>query len=183
MARLILVTGGCRSGKSAFAQRLAESLPGKRAYLATAPIIDEEMHQRVERHRNARAAAAANWQTIETPIDLTAAVETAAGRFDVLLVDCLTLWINNLMFHADQAGQPFTEDDAATKCEELVKAYRGFAGTIIVVTNEVGSGLVPENALARRYRDLVGRANQVIAAAADAVHFVVSGIPLIVKGG
>jgi adenosylcobinamide kinase/adenosylcobinamide-phosphate guanylyltransferase len=87
------------------------------------------------------------------------------------------------MFHADQSGQSFTEDDAAAKCKDLLAACRGFAGTIIIVTNEVGSGLVPENALARRYRDLVGRANQAVAAAADSVHLIVSGIPLTLKGG
>ena len=181
MARLVLVTGGCRSGKSAFAQRLAESLPGRRAYLATAPIIDEEMRQRVERHRQARAAA--EWQTIEAPLDLAGAIASAAGQFDVVLIDCLTLWLNNLMFQADQAGQSFTEDDAAAKCDTLLASCRGFVGTIVIVTNEVGMGIVPDNTIARRYRDLVGRANQVVAASADSVHFVVSGITLTLKGG
>ena len=197
MARIILVTGGCRSGKSAHAQKLAESLPGaaRRAYIATAPVIDEEMRTRVRKHQQARAAAAGGWTTIEAPIELAEAI-AAAGMpateqpsqawhpaFDVLLVDCLTLWVNNLMYRAEQAGGQITEDAAAEECEHVLAACRAHPGTVIFVTNEVGMGIVPDNAMARRFRDLVGRCNQLVAAAADSVQLVCSGIPLTLKGG
>ncbi len=177
MAEIILVTGGCRSGKSDYAQKLAESRPGRRVYVATCPIIDEEMRSRVEAHRLARADC--GWDTIEQPIDLPAAID--AADHDVLLIDCLTLWVNNLMHQADQAGSDFTEDDVRKSAGELLAACRAHSGAVVMVTNEVGMGIVPDNALARRYRDLVGRVNQIIAAEADVVTLVSCGIPLQLK--
>ncbi len=181
MARVILVTGGSRSGKSAYAQKLAESLPGARAFVATAPIIDEEMRERVQRHQKARERSA-GWNTIEEPVHLARAL-TEAGRFDVLLVDCLTLWINNVMYEAEKQSQTIEEEGIERLCGEVLDACAAHRGTVIFVTNEVGMGIVPENALARRYRDLVGRCNQAIAARADAVTFVACGIPLHLKEG
>jgi adenosylcobinamide kinase / adenosylcobinamide-phosphate guanylyltransferase len=180
MGEIILVTGGSRSGKSAYAQRLAESLPGPRAYLATCPVIDGETAERVRLHREVRSAA--DWETIEEPVDLAGAVGRAAA-YRVLLVDCLTLWVNNLLYEADRQGETFTEEAAAGRSRELIAACRMFPGTIIFVTNELGMGIVPENATARRFRDCAGRCNQLIAAAAAEVTFVVSGIPLRLKGG
>ncbi len=180
MAGLILVTGGSRSGKSAHAQRLAESLPGPRAYLATCPVIDAETAGRVRLHREARDAAL--WETIEEPLDLDGAIGRAAG-YRVLLVDCLTLWVNNLLYEAEQRGERFTEEAAAVRCRGLIAACAAFAGTVIFVTNEVGMGIVPDNAAARLFRDCAGRCNQLIAAAAGEVTLVVSGIPLRLKGG
>ncbi len=179
MARVILVTGGSRSGKSAHAQKLAESLPGSRAFVATAPIIDEEMRERVARHQKARARAE-GWNTIEEPVALARALGDAR-RFDVLLVDCLTLWINNLMYEAEKEGRKIEEEEIERLCRELLDACSARPGTVIFVTNEVGMGIVPENALARRYRDLVGRCNQTIAGGADVVTFVACGIPLDLK--
>jgi len=178
MARIALVTGGCRSGKSAYAQGLAESLPGPRAYVATCPVLDEEMRQRIEKHRQARSAM---WQTIEEPVLLAEAIRSASAHA-VVLADCLTLWINNLMYQAEQKGQDIGEDHVAGQCLTVLDACRSHAGTIIFVTNEVGMGIVPDNALARRYRDLVGRCNQTIAARADVVALVSCGIPLFLKG-
>jgi adenosylcobinamide kinase / adenosylcobinamide-phosphate guanylyltransferase len=174
-----LITGGSRSGKSAYAQSLAEALPGPRAYLATCPVIDTEMAERVKRHREARDAAL--WETIEEPVDLTGAIGRASAH-RVLLVDCLTLWVNNLLYEAEQRGELFTEETTAQRSRELIDACGAFAGTVIFVTNELGMGIVPENEAARRFRDCAGRCNQVIAAAAAEVTLVVSGLPLRLKG-
>jgi len=179
MTKIVLVTGGCRSGKSAYAQQVAESLPPGRLYVATAPVTDNEMRDRIEQHRRARRDR--GWaETIEEQLDL-AGVFQRHGQNNVLLVDCVTLWINNLLYDAQRRSRPFAEADVAEQCGRMLDAARTCGGTVIFVTNEVGLGIVPENALARRYRDLVGRANQLIAAAADTVTLVCCGIPLHVK--
>ena len=178
MARIILVTGGSRSGKSDYAQRLAESLAGRRAYIATSPVIDSEMAERVEKHRAARTRAA--WDTIEETLDLPGAIGNAGGH-DVFLVDCLTLWINNILYEAEQPCREVAEEDIARRCEDILRVCREHSGTVIFVTNEVGMGIVPDNPLARRFRDLAGRCNQLIGAGADEVWFVVSGIPMKIK--
>jgi adenosylcobinamide kinase/adenosylcobinamide-phosphate guanylyltransferase len=178
MAGIILITGGSRSGKSGYAQKLAEALPGPRAYVATCPDIDPEMARRVEKHRDSRRAG--DWETIEETVDLAGAIRRA-GIYRVLLVDCLTLWVNNLIYDADRRGGIFTEETTINRCRELIADCRMFSGTIIFVTNELGMGIVPENELARRFRDCAGRCNQLIAAAAAEVTFVVSGIPLRLK--
>jgi len=179
MARVILVTGGGRSGKSTFAQRLAESMTGRRAYIATCPVIDDEMAERVRKHREARSAAA--WTTIEEPLDLASVLRSDGGH-GICLVDCLTLWVNNLLYEAGKEGRDVTEEEIARSCSEILEAGKGRPGTVIFVTNEVGLGIIPENPLARRYRDLAGRCNQVIAAGAETVVLLVSGIPVTIKG-
>jgi len=178
MAHLIYISGGCRSGKSNYAQKLAESLPGKRAYLATCPPIDKEMEKRIALHQQQRRSR--KWETIEVPLNLTAAIQQAGG-FDVLLVDCLTLWINNLLFEAEQRGESLTEQTISSRCQELVSVCRKTNQTIIFVTNELGMGLVPADPVGRQYRDCLGRCNQIIAEQADKAIFMVSGLPLILK--
>ncbi len=180
MARVILVTGGSRSGKSAYALKLAEGLQGARAFIATAPITDSEMRERVRRHRQARRRR--RWHTIEEPLDLAGAIR-GARRFDVVLADCLTLWVNNLLYQAEQSGREIGEDDIAEASRELLGACASHKGTVVFVTNEVGMGIVPDNALARRFRDMVGRCNQAVAAGADTVTLVACGLPLHLKGG
>jgi adenosylcobinamide kinase/adenosylcobinamide-phosphate guanylyltransferase len=179
MADILLVTGGSRSGKSRHALELGEARGRDRLFLATCPRLDEEMEQRIERHVEERRAG--GWQTHEEQVDLAGALGTVGG--DVVVVDCLTLWISNLMFHAgeDPDSPRIDETYVADRCGEVVAACRSRAGTVVFVTNEVGQGIVPDNALARSYRDLVGRCNQVMAAAADGVVLMVSGLPLTVK--
>jgi len=178
VAKIIFVTGGSRSGKSDYAQKKAEALNGPRAYLATCPIIDEEMAERCRKHQEARARA--DWDTIEEEREI-AGILTADDQHKVILVDCLTLWVNNLMYEAEQNGRVLTEEDIIEKCRVLLAACAGFTGTVIFVTNEVGMGVVPDSPLGRRFRDIAGRCNQIIAASADEVVFLVSGIPLSLK--
>ena len=180
MARVILVTGGCRSGKSDFARRLAEGLSGRRVFLATGAAVDEEMRQRIRIHREAREPA--GWKTVEEPLALAGALD-AAGPCEVVLVDCLTLWINNLLHDAGRAGSDLTEERIARETMELLEACVRRPGTVIFVANEVGMGIVPDNAAGRRFRDLAGRCNRIVAAGADAVALVVCGIPMFLKGG
>jgi adenosylcobinamide kinase/adenosylcobinamide-phosphate guanylyltransferase len=178
MSRMILITGGARSGKSAYAQNLAEALRGPRAFVATCPVTDAEMAERVERHRQARAANA--WRTREEPIDLPDALAQTADC-PTVLVDCLTLWINNLMYRAAEHGRAVSEDDVRLRCRALIEAVQRHRGTVIFVSGEVGLGIVPENPEARLFRDLLGRCNQLLATEADQVTFVACGLPLHLK--
>jgi len=178
MGRCILVTGGSRSGKSIVAQRLAQSLAGPRAFVATCPAIDDEMRERIRKHQQARRRS--DWLTVEEPLDLAAAIERASDH-PVVLVDCLTLWVNNLMHEAGLRGREVSESQIARHCKEAIGACRRHSGTIIFVTNEVGMGIVPEDKLTRRFRDLAGRANQTIAAACDEVILAVCGQALTIK--
>ena len=178
MTNVILITGGCRSGKSAHAQHLAESLDGKRVYVATSPVTDEEMRDRIARHQQQRRHR--GWKTIEEQTDL-AGTGLQAHMYAVVLVDCLTLWVNNLMYEAGKRGETVEEHDVERLCGEIIDACRQHEGTVIFVTNEVGMGIVPDNAVSRRYRDLVGRCNQVIATGADEVKLLTCGVPLTLK--
>ncbi|MBL8673028.1 MAG: bifunctional adenosylcobinamide kinase/adenosylcobinamide-phosphate guanylyltransferase [Alphaproteobacteria bacterium] len=168
---LTLVLGGARSGKSRFAESLAARHPGPRIYIATAEPLDEEMAERIARHRADRAGA--SWSVVEEPRDLASALRRAARPEAVLLVDCLTLWLANLM----------TAGDDIDGAESALKAALAICpGKAILVANEVGLGIVPDNALARAFRDRAGRLNQALASAADAVYFVAAGLPLALKG-
>ncbi len=172
---LILVTGGSRSGKSRFAQTAAQQRPGPHACVATAEALDEEMKARIERHRRSRPAG---WAVVEEPVRVPEAVRGAFGSARTVLLDCVTLWMSNLVL----ADETFDESRAGERAEELVAAGRDAPGAaLIVVTNEVGSGVVPESALGRRFRDCAGRANEVIAGGADEVYLLVSGVPLKIK--
>jgi adenosylcobinamide kinase/adenosylcobinamide-phosphate guanylyltransferase len=177
MADIILVTGGTRSGKSDYALQRGEANAGNHCFIATCKASDPEMMRRVERHRLTRSAEI--WHTVEE--DLYPGRPIGAGEYDVYLVDCLTLWISNLMVHCEEQGRACNEDYLDAQVAELLDGVRQSGGTVIFVTNEVGMGVVPENDIARHYRDLVGRCNQKIAAQAQEVILVSCGLPLHIK--
>ncbi len=180
MGTLTLVLGGARSGKSAWAEARAAELGGEAVvYLATAEAGDAEMQARIARHRAERPAA---WLTLEAPLDLSAALERVPPQREVLLLDCLTLFVSNhlLAWEGDSFAEAL-EARIQQQLSDLLAFAADFAGTTIVVSNEVGLGLVPPNPLGRAYRDLLGRANQRLAQAAETVIFMVAGLPWQVK--
>ena len=168
MCLTILVTGGARSGKSSFAEKRIKQLGSSLVYIATSEIIDSEMEKRVAEHQARRGS---EWQTLHAPLKLTEALFETDGK-GPCLVDCLTIWLNNLIFH---------NEDTVVATKELIKVLEQRSDPVVLVTNEVGSGIVPENALARRFRDEAGRMNQIISEVADEVYLSVSGIPLQIK--
>ncbi|MCX5873067.1 MAG: bifunctional adenosylcobinamide kinase/adenosylcobinamide-phosphate guanylyltransferase [Deltaproteobacteria bacterium] len=180
MGTVCLVVGGRRSGKSEYARALAEKAPGPRAFVATCPALDKEMAERIRKHREQRKRA--EWDTIEEPIRLSSAISNASNH-NVVLVDCLTLWINNLMYEYSGNHLSISEEIVAEKCDELIRACSSHHGKIILVTNETGLGIVPDNEQARLFLDLVGRCNQIVSEAADEVILVICGQPLIIKKG
>ncbi len=178
MGSLIIVTGGARSGKSAYALQRGEQIAGTRHFLATCPVTDAEMSLRIDRHRRERQGR--GWRSIEEETDLAGRIAAIEDPGPVL-IDCLTLWLNNLLYRAESRRASFDEKDVAGECQRLLLAVAGHRGTVICVTNEVGMGIVPDNPLARHYRDLVGCCNRLLAAAADEVVLVSCGIPLFLK--
>ena len=165
---IILITGGARSGKSVRAEARARAFAGRPVYIATAEALDAEMADRIARHRARRGN---EWLERETPLELVAALDETDGG-GARLVDCLTLWLSNLL----HAGRDWTSATAA-----LADALARQRSPVVLVTNEVGLGIVPDNALARRFRDAAGIMNQTIARAADEVEFVVAGLPVRIK--
>ncbi len=169
MAELIVVTGGARSGKSAEAMRLAQPFE-RRVFIATAEGFDDEMRERIERHRRERGD---RWQTVEAPLDLAGAILAVAEPGAAVVVDCLTVWLGNLM-HRD----PSTTEGSPPCLEMLAALRRARAARVILVTNEIGMGIVPEDSLSRHFRDVAGRLNQDVAAIADRLILMVCGRPL-----
>ena len=177
MAHIVFITGGARSGKSAFAERRAREFGAPLGYLATAQTLDGEMEERVKRHRQRRGS---EWSTIEEPVYLPQALARCDGQYQAILVDCLTLWLSNLLFKYEDAGEQ-VEERIHEDLQRLKSTLQGMVTPVVLVSNEVGMGIVPDNALARLFRDIAGTANQTIAGAADEVHAVISGIPLRLK--
>ena len=171
MTRHVLVLGGARSGKTAFAERMAIRSGSQPAYLATSEALDAEMRDRVASHKAVRGG---RFTTIEEPIALSDALVVAAKNHDVILVDCLTLWITNLLMANEDVAKAVS-DLGATLAQ--LKAAK-----VILVSNEVGLGIVPDNAMARTFRDLAGSAHQRLAEVCDDVYFVVAGLPMTLKG-
>lgn len=172
MGKIVFITGGARSGKSRLAESLAEGFGTLLCYIATGEARDEEMAVRIAAHRARRGNG---WQTVEEPIRLMEALKAAEGRFQAVLVDCVTLWLTNLLLSHEDA------DRALAEARALAALLPELTIPIVLVSNEVGMGIVPENALARSFRDLAGKANQTLAAAADEVYVTISGIPLKLK--
>ncbi len=174
LPRVTLVLGGARSGKSRHAESLIESARAagpyaSATYIATAEPLDAEMAARIEEHRRRRGD---DWRTVEAPLELVAALAGHADPSRPVLVDCLTLWLSNIM----GAGR-----DAEAEAAALAARLRDLPGPVVLVSNEVGLGIVPDNALARDFRDRAGRLNQTVAEVADRVLFVASGLPLVMK--
>jgi adenosylcobinamide kinase/adenosylcobinamide-phosphate guanylyltransferase len=176
MGRLVLVLGGARSGKSAFAERLARATGGDAVlYVATATITDDEMAARVARHRADRSAA---WETVELPLRAGDTLRERGDLPPVILVDCLTLLLSTPALTNPDLSETAIEEHATAEVDGLLRLRDDYPGTLIVVSNEVGMGLHPNSALGRIYRDALGRANQRLAARADAAYLLVAGIPL-----
>lgn len=165
-----LVLGGARSGKSRYAEGLVTAQGGPWVYIATARVWDDEMAERVAHHRGDRGPG---WTTVEEPLELTGALRAHAADGTGVLVDCLTLWLTNLMM---------AEADIDAETAALTAALAGLPGRIVLVSNEVGMGIVPDNALARRFRDHAGRLHQAVAALAPRVVLTIAGLPIFAKG-
>ena len=170
MAAVTLVLGGARSGKSAHAERLVRESGLAPVYLATGRAWDDEMRSRIEAHAARRGP---EWRTVEEPVELLAVLLREASGRSAVLVDCLTLWVTNLMLE---------ERDIGAATASLAEALPSLSGEVVLVSNEVGLGIVPENAMARAFRDHAGRLHQEIAAVADRVTFIAAGLPLVLKG-
>jgi adenosylcobinamide kinase/adenosylcobinamide-phosphate guanylyltransferase len=171
LPRLTLVLGGARSGKSRHAEALALAASRSPTYIATAEAWDDEMHARIAEHRRRRDGQ--GWTTVEAPQDLAGALDRHATDGAVVLVDCLTLWLTNLII---------AEHDVPAACDGLLRTLEGLPGRTVLVSNEVGLGIVPDNRMARDFRDHAGRLHQAVAARADRVLFMVAGLPMTVKG-
>lgn len=182
---IVLITGGVRSGKSTFAEKYAAHLGASGVYIATAQMIDGEMEERIFHHRDRRRQSGFSWQTIEEPYELTQELSKLGAQKDiqagqtVILIDCLILWLSNWLLHYGEE-QPF--EQVLRQVDVLVQQLSDFPGTVLLVTNEVGYGLVPQNLLGRMFRDLVGLMNQRVAAVADQVFLLTAGIPVEQKG-
>ncbi|MDH3973965.1 MAG: bifunctional adenosylcobinamide kinase/adenosylcobinamide-phosphate guanylyltransferase [Deltaproteobacteria bacterium] len=189
MSEFIFITGGRRSGKSSYALELAESLGTKCLYIATAEAYDEEMEARIVRHKEERGDS---WETAEEPYHVADLLRDSS-KYDVILVDCLTLWLCNvmheelipstLMGEGQGGGEKMSDEEyILEKIDDLTLSCRESHAIVIVVTNELGLGVIPDNTLSRQFTDLAGIMNQRMAAAADRVVLTVSGIPMIIKG-
>jgi adenosylcobinamide kinase/adenosylcobinamide-phosphate guanylyltransferase len=172
--KITFITGGARSGKSSFALKTASALDGQKAYLATAEDLDQEMKERISRHKEARGS---DWNTHEEPVKIADALKGIMDRYDVAVLDCLTLWLSNLV-----CNNMNCENDIEDFINVIKNAEAGTRNAkLFIVSNEVGMGIVPENELARRFRDLAGVLNQKVAQLADEVYLVTAGIPMKIK--
>ncbi|MHB1162709.1 MAG: bifunctional adenosylcobinamide kinase/adenosylcobinamide-phosphate guanylyltransferase [Chloroflexota bacterium] len=186
MGRLVLILGGARSGKSSMAEQMARESGGRVTFVATAQALDEEMRQRIATHQAARPAG---WRTLEEPLELGGALERAVAESDLVVVDCLTLWLSNHLCRIEAPESSPEWKDAVgglgtvleRDLSRMVEAVRSGGATVLVVSNEVGLGLVPPSPLGRVYRDLLGMANRRLAAEADRVLLMVAGLPIDVK--
>ncbi len=179
----ILIIGGARSGKSHFAQQLALKSGQSVLFVATAEAGDEEMRQRIEQHQKARPAA---WSTLEATTHIGSQITQRLSGAKVVIVDCITLLVNNIFGqYSHQTGEqidaPLIEKNITAEINELIECIDQVDASFIIVTNEVGLGLVPANTVGRLYRDLLGRANQLLAQRADEIYLMVAGLPLLIK--
>ncbi|PKL51764.1 MAG: bifunctional adenosylcobinamide kinase/adenosylcobinamide-phosphate guanylyltransferase [Nitrospira bacterium HGW-Nitrospira-1] len=169
--KIVFILGGAKSGKSSFALKKASLLSGKKAYIATAQALDDEMAERIEKHKSVRGS---NWDTFEEPTKISEVIEKIGNNYSVITLDCLTLWLSNMMCGSLNASE---------EIERFFDSLRitHHASRLFIVSNEVGMGIVPENELSRRFRDLSGYLNQRVAQIADEVYLVTAGIPIKIK--
>jgi len=173
--KIVFVIGGARSGKSSFALKEASRIKGRKAYIATAEAIDDEMKERIERHKKERGK---EWDTYEEPLEIAKTINAIKDRYNVIVLDCLTMWVSNLMM-----------EDGKWKLEEQVKEFiyclnglNSLNGlNLYIISNEVGMGIVPDNKLSRQFRDLAGTLNQKVAEIANEVYLITAGIPVKIK--
>ncbi len=171
------IIGGARSGKSGYALELGSNIPGRKGFIATAEAFDEEMKERITLHQKTRSSEwASEWETIEEPVDIAKRLLEIAGLYDVVIVDCLTLWLSNMLCREEDS------EHIKTEIGHLTSVLREITCKVIIVSNEVGLGIVPENRMARLFRDLGGWMNQKVASASDEVYLVTCGIPMKIKG-
>jgi adenosylcobinamide kinase/adenosylcobinamide-phosphate guanylyltransferase len=173
-SRVTFVFGGARSGKSRFSQKLGESFPGKKLFIATAQPLDDEMRKRIEGHRASRGK---KWETVEEPLEISKAIREGGNEYGLILIDCLTIWISNLLEGLDGDEEKILEE--VRKLEEAIKESDV---RFIIVSNEVGMGIVPDNKMARQFRELLGMVNQRMAELSDRVILMASGVPMVLKG-
>ena len=166
---ITFVIGGARSGKSGFALQKASLHPGRKAYIATAQALDAEMQERIRKHQEERPA---EWEAFEEPVNIATIIKEIHGRYDVILIDCLTLWLSNLILNNNDVEKEFSS---------FQSSLSGINSNLFIVSNEVGLGIVPDNPLSRKFRDLAGLLNRKIAAISDEVYLVTAGIPLQIK--
>lgn len=176
MSKIIFITGGARSGKSSFAEKLAKQNGKRLVYIATGEPKDEEMLKRIKKHKQRRKGELCSWKTIEEPVYLVKTLSNIKTKVDTALLDCITLWINNLI----ELG--IKDREIMNEAKKLISVINKNKFKTIVVSNDVGAGIVPINPLARRYRDLLGTINQLVAKKADIVYQMFSGIPIKLKG-
>lgn len=174
MRKFIFILGGARSGKSRYATKLAKGLSRKVAYIATCTNPDGEMKKRIKLHRDSRPR---HWKVVEEGKDISSALSKLRNKYNVIIIDCLGLFVSNLL------SQDLTDSEILKALRKLTRCISQSKAVTILVSNEVGGGIVPDNLLARRFRDLLGLANQMMAKGADEVIFMQSGIPLEIKGG
>jgi adenosylcobinamide kinase/adenosylcobinamide-phosphate guanylyltransferase len=172
----ILITGGARAGKSSYAQKLAADVGGRVLFVATAEAKDEDMRLRIEKHKKSRPL---NWDTLESPSEVGRAIDAKAGEYPVIVIDCITMLVSNIMLAAGDDAS--AESEVLTEINSLIKVMQSKTFAFILVSNEVGLGIVPDNEMSRTYRDLLGRANQLLAQYADEVYLLVAGIPVKIK--
>jgi adenosylcobinamide kinase/adenosylcobinamide-phosphate guanylyltransferase len=166
---IFFILGGARSGKSRFALQKALEFSGKKAYIATAQALDDEMKERIDKHKKERSG---DWTTFEEPINIRGLIKDVHKKYNVIIIDCLTLWLSNLML---------TGSNIERESELFISSLTDVHCPLLIVSNEVGLGIVPDNAMARKFRDLSGYVNQRVAETADAVYLVTAGIPVKIK--
>jgi adenosylcobinamide kinase/adenosylcobinamide-phosphate guanylyltransferase len=177
MSKIIFITGGARSGKSSFALKKALSIKGRRAFIATARALDEEMKQRIELHREQRRG---EWDTFEEPLRIIETLKTIRTSYEVIIIDCLTMWVSNLMM--EDKERKMENGKWKREIEKFIDCLKDLNNlSLFIISNEVGMGIVPDNEMARRFRDIAGTLNQKVAEVADEVYLMVSGIAVRIK--